>query len=262
MNRAILIGLAVAAVLSGLFAVRAVQKRPALVPQRIVEKYNLWRAKYGRLLSTPAETDYRLRVFWSQSELVDQYNLDYEERLESSGQPKLSGPMFEINHFADLSDEEFSTMHTAGRRDQDIEITAHTEEDFIKPFEERNGLGAAYDIRIRNQGVCGSCWAFASVATAEKYYHDKKAQRVNMSQQELVDCERQSSGCNGGGAPWALGYIKSNGIQLTNSYPYAGVKQNAKRLTLIESTFPILHLFLALTTLLILARALFRQAIM
>lgn len=79
---------------------------------------------------------------------------------------------------------------------------------------------------IRDQGSCGSCWAFATIATMESLYR-RNNHAFKMSPQYLVDCNRDSSnqGCNGGWAANAMNYILSTGMPQDSSYPYVD-KQN------------------------------------
>ena len=51
---------------------------------------------------------------------------------------------------------------------------------------------------IRNQGSCGSCWAFATVGAMESAMKKAGAVLPNLSEQFLVDCAYTSSGCDGG----------------------------------------------------------------
>ena len=49
----------------------------------------------------------------------------------------------------------------------------------------------------RQQGQCGSCWAFATVATIESANQIYTGQLLDLSEQELVDCDSGNHGCNG-----------------------------------------------------------------
>jgi C1A family cysteine protease len=65
---------------------------------------------------------------------------------------------------------------------------------------------------IRNQGRCGSCWAFATVAAVETSVAINQGELMDLSEQQLVDCVMDNSGCNGGAIIHAIKYIQSNGI--------------------------------------------------
>lgn len=83
---------------------------------------------------------------------------------------------------------------------------------------------------VKNQGQCGSCWAFSAAGAVEAFYLLKKGQNLSLSEQQLVDCSRSlgNQGCNGGYATSALTYIKNNGITTTAAYPYVAKDQICK----------------------------------
>lgn len=73
---------------------------------------------------------------------------------------------------------------------------------------------------IKNQGNCGSCWAFSAQATYDDVMklHGKSA--TNHSEQWLVSCEKQSYGCQGGWYHSAFQLIKEQGNVLESDMPY------------------------------------------
>ncbi|KAK8835750.1 hypothetical protein M9Y10_040569 [Tritrichomonas musculus] len=82
---------------------------------------------------------------------------------------------------------------------------------------------------IKNQGNCGSCWAFSTIATSESSYAITTSKLLQFSEQNLVDCITTCSGCSGGWPYKALTYIieTQNGqFNLESDYPYAGVEQS------------------------------------
>ncbi|CAF1622737.1 unnamed protein product [Rotaria magnacalcarata] len=75
---------------------------------------------------------------------------------------------------------------------------------------------------IENQGQCGSCYAFAITAAIEGTYALKIGTRIQLSQQQLVDCS-PNNGCSGGYFDATFQYIKqSGGLASEKSYPYVG----------------------------------------
>lgn len=67
---------------------------------------------------------------------------------------------------------------------------------------------------IKNQGRCGSCWAFSATGSIESAYLIAKNSTPLISEQQLVDCSRAygNMGCNGGWMDSAFKYIAEHGI--------------------------------------------------
>jgi C1A family cysteine protease len=74
---------------------------------------------------------------------------------------------------------------------------------------------------VKDQGSCGSCWAFSSVANLEGLNYLKTKKFQTFSEQQLVDCDKVDEGCNGGLMENAFQYLQQNGgIELSKDYPY------------------------------------------
>merc|ERR1712084_142503 len=73
---------------------------------------------------------------------------------------------------------------------------------------------------VKNQGSCGSCWAFGTMGSIEHVHKINTGATVNLAEQQLVDCDKRSSGCNGGRPDWAMNYLAGKSIYTTSSYAY------------------------------------------
>ncbi|KAH7715284.1 hypothetical protein AAVH_17288 [Aphelenchoides avenae] len=80
---------------------------------------------------------------------------------------------------------------------------------------------------VKNQGQCGSCWAFAALAGMESNVLSYTGSSLDLSEQQLVDCEPVSSGCGGGWSDAALD-LAANGMAAESAYPYKALDGTCK----------------------------------
>merc|ERR1712176_799958 len=73
---------------------------------------------------------------------------------------------------------------------------------------------------VKDQGQCGSCWAFSTTEGVESgIFMSTGKLPPHLSVQELVACEKQDDGCNGGDIPEAVSYLKKKGMATNANYP-------------------------------------------
>ena len=80
---------------------------------------------------------------------------------------------------------------------------------------------------VKNQGQCGSCWAFSVTSSLETFMRINGYNVDRLSEQELVDCSTENYGCNGGLMHLAFEYIiNEGGLSNNRDYPYKALDQN------------------------------------
>ncbi|MBI5219453.1 MAG: T9SS type A sorting domain-containing protein, partial [Bacteroidia bacterium] len=83
---------------------------------------------------------------------------------------------------------------------------------------------SGFDSPVKNQGGCGSCWAFAAVGLLENIANQAGFGVQNLSEQVIVSCV--SNHCSGGWYYNAFDYVKDNGIIPENCFPYTATNNN------------------------------------
>ena len=136
-----------------------------------------------------------------------------------------------ITKFSDLTQQEFAKTYL--NLNYDAMAMANFEPTTVKV---KNAAPDAWNWKdqgvvsdIKDQGSCGSCWAFSTMGNLEGLYALEKHVVKTFSEQQLVDCDTLDSGCNGGLMEYAFTWLKDNGgFNLDTDYPYRGIKQACK----------------------------------
>jgi len=184
----------------------------------------LW-SQWQEFLSLPESTRYSTQFEHDKRYEVFKTNMRKAE-LHNSGN---HGWTMGITQFADLTEEEFleyvgssEFKHVPGEPfDASIYRTNEDAIDWV----EKGAVTA-----IKNQGQCGSCWAFSSTGSLEGQNFIKNKELISFSEQELVDCSKDegNEGCNGGLMDYAFTYVETNGICKEADYAYKGVDGTCK----------------------------------
>ena len=214
----------------------------------IAEKFEEWMKKFNKSYATVEEKKKRQKIFSDNDRFIEWHNT-------------AQGFTYTVahNNFSDMTSEEFSAHFGL---DKPLPDRGDDEEDPVEMYnrlvEEEAGESLAKVQRklrganfideaagqlkddgdlpesvdwteegavtsVKDQGACGSCWAFAATASMESskiIYGD--GIESDTSEQELVDCDtKKDAGCNGGWYDWAWDFVlEEGGIASEEDYPY------------------------------------------
>ena len=99
---------------------------------------------------------------------------------------------------------------------------------------------------VKDQGACGSCWAFSSAESLEGQL-GLNGHAENVSVQNFVDCVQLDAGCGGGWMDDALAYAEAHGVERESQYPYNATTQQCKADTSIATIRPSFYINVAKT---------------
>lgn len=178
-----------------------------------LQQWESFKTQFNRVYTDDGEELNRYEIFKSNLQLAEELN----ERDPYA--------TYGVTKFMDLTEDEFRQQYlmNAPLTVQPGELADI--EPMILPtsfdWAEKGAVTA-----VKNQASCGSCWAFSAVETIESVCKIAGHKLEILSEQQVVDCDTRSHGCNGGWPHYAFDYIiKAHGIQTEQSYPYKAVNQ-------------------------------------
>jgi len=192
----------------------ATQTARAAIPVPETSTFGQFKARYAKNYISAAEHELRESIFTANLAKIASLN-----QMDTSA-------TYGVNEFADLTEDEF--------RAQKLGFKAGGKFKCNGPNATFASLPAADDsvdwrtkgavTPVKNQGGCGSCLAFSTVADIEGSVFLKTGKLVSLSEQDLVDCDKVDQGCNGGLMDQAMQTVlTAGGLMSEADYPYKGM---------------------------------------
>jgi len=197
-----------------------------LVVARITDdaESKLW-SQWKKFLSLPESNGYSTQLEHDKRYEIFRANMKTAE-LHNSGN---HGWTMGITKFADLTEEEFLEFvgsvefkHVPGKT---FDASVHTQNDDSVDWVAKGAVTG-----VKNQGQCGSCWAFSTTGSLEGQNFIKNKVLTSYSEQELVDCAKTegNQGCSGGLMDYAFEFVEKKGICTEADYAYKAVDGTCK----------------------------------
>jgi len=177
--------------------------------------WELFKAVHKKAYTSEAEESLRQKIFNQNVDMIEEHNQKYEAGKETF---KMG-----INRFADMLQSEIGALMKGFRSTDKVPATS------VFVADKNAALPDTVDWReegivtpVKDQGDCGSCWAFSTTGTLEGQHALSTGSLVSLSEEQLVDCAPfPNQGCDGGFPKYALNYIRNNGgIMSEEDYPY------------------------------------------
>jgi len=183
-------------------------------PTHLKQMWESFKREFGREYSTMDEENNRFQNFVQNLKNVDARNME-----ESSAR---GSAVHGVTKFSDLSQAEFeSRFLTADPTYKTAERIFDTTERVVDTTAGLVDWTGKYTTPVKDQGYCGSCWAFSATEQIESDSMRTLSVSTLLSPQQITSCDTRSSGCNGGWTERAYDYVtKAGGIESNADYPY------------------------------------------
>jgi len=182
--------------------------------------WQAWKLFHNKKYESVDEESLRYTIWNENLKIIQRHNAD-----------KQSSFSMQMNHLGDMTSKEVHLILNGYNRQykdtksKDLHGDASA---FLPPNnvvlpKDVDWRTKGYVTPVKNQGQCGSCWAFSTTGSLEGQHFKKTGKLVSLSEQNLVDCSEAfgNNGCEGGLMDNAFKYIKANGgIDTEASYPY------------------------------------------
>lgn len=207
----------------------------------VIDLFENWMAEHEKVYETAEEEMKRVTLWFDNHRLIEKHN------------NKVPRPNFLLGHnqFSDMTNKEYQEYNKLGAYSPAINKGDSLDSNVVSIGEEESTSSRLLDelpkevnwvekgavTRVKNQGKCGSCWAFSTVASIEGAYQLKTGKLVDLSEQQLVDCDSQEMGCKGGILDRVFQYEETqNGLCAYDDYPYVAKKETCTKCEAVEGT--------------------------
>ncbi|XP_076918494.1 low-temperature-induced cysteine proteinase-like [Bidens hawaiensis] len=202
------------------FSILDGEETDVLSTERVAELFLKWKEVHEKEYEHEEEEKRRLENFRNSLKFILERNSKRKSELDHT---------VGLNRFADLSNEEFKEKYfskSKGLKGEKLKLGGVKRNMTLSSG--TCDAPASLDWRdkgvvtpMKDQGQCGSCWAFSVTGSIEGAHAIASGELISLSEQELVDCDTNDYGCDGGNMDTAFRWvIKNGGLNSEEAYPY------------------------------------------
>jgi C1A family cysteine protease len=182
----------------------------------IKERFSAFVAQFRKTYETTEARQYAFEAFTNNDARVQDYNSQ--------------GLSYTLGHnvYSDMKPDDFNSQmyggyaesfHATRQKNYNTKLSTVSKESLPASIDWTT-LGAVTP--VKDQGQCGSCWAFSAVMAIEGDLFIDTGKLISLSEQDLVSCDHNGDqGCNGGLMDNAFQWVEQNGICAESDYPYS-----------------------------------------
>jgi len=190
-------------------------------------KFQEFEAKYHKEYATPEERETRYLIFLENLAEVEYMN-SHKDATPKSAKFTASGPYMDMprKDFNDRNNLRVELFDATKHKDITITELKHMKDTTDFDWRDMNAVNP-----VKDQGQCGSCWSFATVANMEGVHAHLHGELLSLSEEELVSCDHNGDhGCNGGLPIQALAWMvqTGKGLEPEGVYPYHAKVENCE----------------------------------
>ncbi|XP_055848051.1 uncharacterized protein LOC129913420 isoform X1 [Episyrphus balteatus] len=179
--------------------------------EHLFQKFQI---KYQKQYLNSMERQMRLRIFKHNLKLIHDLNKN-----------EMGSAKYGITEFADMTTTEYRDRTGLLSREESNSVRSPAKIPDVELPKEFDWREKGAISKVKNQGNCGSCWAFSVTGNIEGLHAVKTGKLEEYSEQELLDCDTIDSACNGGLPDDAYKAIENiGGLELESEYPYQAKK--------------------------------------